>query len=128
MTKVKKPLAFVVALIALNVFVYSDVRHFDFVNWDDQSYLTENPAVQRGLSWSNVGWALRTSHSPYWHPLTWMSHMLDVSLYGMDPGSHHVTSLIIHIASTLLLFAVFRRMTHDVGASAFVAAMFAVHP
>ncbi|HYT73905.1 MAG TPA: tetratricopeptide repeat protein [Vicinamibacterales bacterium] len=123
-----RPLVVAVALIALNFFVYSAVRHFDFVNWDDPSYLTENTNVQSGLSWSNIVWALTTSHSPYWHPLTWMSHMLDVTLYGMNPGPHHVTSLIIHIGSTLLLFAVFRRMTHAAGASAFVAAMFAVHP
>jgi Tfp pilus assembly protein PilF len=125
---VKKRLGIVIALIALNLFVYSDVGHFDFVNWDDQSYLTENTNVQAGLSWSNVRWALTTSHSPYWHPLTWMSHMLDVTLYGMDPGPHHVTSLIIHVASTLLLFFIFQRMTRATGASAFVAAIFAVHP
>ena len=124
----QKRLGIVIALVALNVFVYSDVGHFDFVNWDDQSYLTENPNVQAGLSWSNVRWALTTSHSPYWHPLTWMSHMLDVTLYGMDPGPHHVTSLIIHIASTVLLFLLFQRMTKATGASAFVAAIFAVHP
>jgi protein O-mannosyl-transferase len=125
---VLKRLGIVIALIALNVFVYSDVGHFDFVNWDDQSYLTENANVQAGLSWSNVRWALTTSHSPYWHPLTWMSHMLDVTLYGMDPGPHHVTSVIIHTASTVLLFLVFQRMTKATGASAFVAAIFAVHP
>jgi Tfp pilus assembly protein PilF len=115
-------------LIALNVFVYAQVRHFDFVNWDDQIYLTENPRVQAGLSASNISWALTTAHSPYWHPLTWLSHMLDVTLYGMNPGPHHVTSLIIHIANSLLVFLLLRRMTKATGAPAFVAAVFAVHP
>jgi Flp pilus assembly protein TadD len=117
-----------IGLVALNLFVYWDVQRFDFVNWDDSTYLTENPNVQAGLSASNVWWALTTGHSPYWHPLTWLSHMLDVTLYGMDPGPHHVTNLIIHIASTLLVFLLLRRMTRDTGPSAFVAAMFAVHP
>src|SRR5436190_15921954 len=117
-----------VGLVLLNLFVYWGVQRFDFVNWDDSTYLTENPNVQAGLSPSNVWWALTTTHSPYWHPLTWLSHMLDVTLYGMDPGPHHVTSLIIHIASTLLVFLLLRRMTRDPGPSAFVAALFAVHP
>ena len=81
------------ALVALTLFVYLQVRHFDFVNWDDQQYLTENSNVQAGLSWSNVAWAFTTTHSPYWHPLTWLSHMLDVTLFGMDAGWHHVTNL-----------------------------------
>jgi tetratricopeptide (TPR) repeat protein len=104
------------------------MQRFDFVNWDDPTYLTENANVQAGLSLSNVWWALTTGHSPYWHPLTWLSHMSDVTLYGMDPGMHHVTNLVIHIASTLLLFIVLRRMTKEEGPSAFVAALFAVHP
>jgi Flp pilus assembly protein TadD len=117
-----------VVLVLLNLFVYWGVQRFDFVNWDDPTYLTENTRVQAGLSPSNLWWALTTGHSPYWHPLTWLSHMADVSVYGMDPGPHHVTSLGIHIASTLLLFVLLRRMTHEDGPSAFVAAMFAVHP
>ncbi len=117
-----------IALVVLNLVVYWGVQRFDFVNWDDSTYLTENPNVQAGLSPSNVWWALTTGHSPYWHPLTWLSHMTDVTLYGMDPGMHHVTNLAIHIASTLLLYLLLRRMTADEGPSAFVAALFAVHP
>ena len=115
-------------LAALNLFVYWGVQRFEFVNWDDPTYLTENANVQAGLSASNLWWALTTAHSPYWHPLTWLSHMLDVTLYGMDAGPHHVTNVAIHLASTLLLFALLRRMTNDEGPSAFVAALFAVHP
>jgi tetratricopeptide (TPR) repeat protein len=117
-----------VALIALNLIVYWGVQRFEFVNWDDSTYLTENTNVQAGLSAANVWWALTTGHSPYWHPLTWLSHMLDVTLYGMDPGPHHLTNLIIHIASTVLLFVLLRRMTKEDGPSALVAALFAVHP
>ena len=123
-----RPLVIAAALIALTLVTYAGVQQFDFVNWDDSTYLTENTNVQAGLTWANAWWALTTSHSPYWHPLTWLSHMLDVSLYGMNPGPQHVTSLVIHLASTLLLFAVLRRMTRDTWPSAFVAAVFAVHP
>src|SRR5262249_14122806 len=88
----------------------------------------ENPNVQAGLNWHNVVWALTTTHSPYWHPMTWLSHLLDVTMFGMDAGWHHVTSMMIHLAGTLVLFAVLRRMTHETRKSAFVAAIFAVHP
>lgn len=124
----RRSIAIGLALIALTLVVFLQVRHFDFVNWDDPVYLTENPNVQAGLSWSNVVWALTTTHTPYWHPLTWLSHMLDVTMFGMDTGWHHVTNLVIHIASTLMLFALLRRMTGADGKSAFVAAIFAVHP
>jgi Flp pilus assembly protein TadD len=117
-----------IGLAAITLFVFLPVRRFDFVNWDDPTYLTDNSQVQGGLSWSNVRWALTTTHAPYWHPMTWLSHMLDVTLYGMDPGLHHVTSLVIHLANVLLLFAIVLRMTRSQGLSAFVAAIFAVHP
>ena len=126
--KPDRTIPILLALVVLCVLVYWGVQRFDFVNWDDPTYLTENTHVQAGLSLSNAWWALTTGHSPYWHPLTWLSHMLDVTLYGMDPGPHHVTSLIVHVASTLLLFLLLRRMTRDSGPSAFVAALFAVHP
>ena len=112
----------------LNVCVYASVRHFELVNWDDSTYITENPTVLGGLSWSSVWWALTTGHSPYWHPMTWLSHLLDVTLFGSDAGAYHVTNLVLHTASTVLLFEIFRRMTGALWPSAFVAAMFAVHP
>ena len=117
-----------VALTALNAFVYAQVRTFAFVNWDDQSYITENPNIPAGLTAHSVWWALTTGYSPYWHPMTWLSHLLDVQLYGLDPGPHHVTSLLIHCVTTVLIFILFRRMTAATGRSAFVAAVFAVHP
>lgn len=115
-------------LVALNLAVFAPVRHFGFVEWDDPLYVTENPRVAAGLTWEGVQWALTTGHEFYWHPLTWVSHMLDVELYGLEPGGHHVTSLIIHTATTLLLFGVLRSLTGAAGRSAFVAALFAAHP
>jgi tetratricopeptide (TPR) repeat protein len=98
------------------------------VNWDDPSYITENPMVMGGLSWKAVWWALTTGHTPYWHPMTWLSHLLDITMFGSDTGGYHLTSLLLHAANTALVFEGFRRLTTDVWRSAFVAAMFAVHP
>ena len=116
------------AVAALTLIVYLPARQFDFVNWDDPSYLTGNAHVQQGLTWANVRWAVTTGHTPYWHPLTWLSHMLDVTLFGMDAGAHHVTNLILHLANTLLVFYLLRRMTGAARPALFVAAVFGVHP
>jgi protein O-mannosyl-transferase len=123
-----QPLVVASVLVGLNLFVYASVRHFQLVNWDDSTYVTENPTVLGGLSWSSVWWALTTGHSPYWHPMTWLSHLLDVTLFGTDAGMYHVTNLVLHTANTWLVFELFRRMTGALGRSAFVAAIFAVHP
>jgi tetratricopeptide (TPR) repeat protein len=122
------PAAVWAALVLLNVFVYGAVGNFELVNWDDPTYITENPTVLQGLNWNTAWWAITTGHSPYWHPLTWMSHMLDISLFGSDAGAYHVTNLVLHVANTVLLFELLRRMTGAPGRSAFVAAMFAAHP
>ena len=116
------------ALIVANGIIYAPVRHFPFVNTDDGVYVTANPNVLQGLSWSNVGWALTEARVPYWHPLTFLSHMLDVQLFGTNAGGHHVTSVILHIASTLLLFGLFLEMTGGLWRSAVVAALFGLHP
>jgi tetratricopeptide (TPR) repeat protein len=108
--------------------VYWQVLRSDFVNFDDPIYVTENEYVNTGFSWENVRWAFTTGKVSYWHPLTWFSHMLDCELYGLRPGLHHLTNLIIHIANSLLVFLVFRAMTGAVWRSAFVAAVFALHP
>src|SRR5262249_46377646 len=117
-----------VGLVAANLVVYSPVRQYDFVYFDDQHYVTENPVVAAGLTWRGVVWAFTTGHAANWHPLTWLSHMLDVQLYGMHAGGHHLTNLLFHILNTLLLFFVLRKMTAEWRPSAFVAALFAVHP
>jgi Flp pilus assembly protein TadD len=116
------------ALGLLNLAVFGAVRHFEFTNWDDPTYILENANVLAGLTWETVRWAITTGSSPYWHPVTWLSHLLDVSLFGLDAGAHHLTSLFFHIANTLLVFGLLRRMTRAEGKSAFVAAIFAVHP
>jgi Tfp pilus assembly protein PilF len=104
------------------------VRNHEFVILDDDKYVTENSHVQAGLTREGLVWAFTTTHANFWHPLTWISHMLDCELYGLDPGGHHFTNLLIHIANTLLLFLVLERMTGALWPSAFVAAMFALHP
>ncbi|PYS37658.1 MAG: hypothetical protein DMG14_20515 [Acidobacteria bacterium] len=118
----------VVFLVAINLLAYAPVRHYGFVNIDDPQYLTQNPQVKSGLSWHGVLWAFTTGHQANWHPLTWLSHMLDVQLYGFNAGAHHLTNLLLHIANTLLLFWALFQMTRALGRSAFVAALFAVHP
>jgi tetratricopeptide (TPR) repeat protein len=107
---------------------YHRVLCSDFVNFDDPIYVTENEHVNTGFSLENIRWAFTAGKVSYWHPLTWFSHMLDCELYGLRPGLHHLTNLIIHIANSLLVFLVFSAMTGAVWRSAFVAALFALHP
>ena len=113
-------------LIVLVVFLQG-VKN-DFTNFDDNQYVTENQHVQAGLTWKNLVWAFTTTHAANWHPLTWLSHMLDCQLYGLNPAGHHLTSVLLHSASTVLLFLVLLWMTGARWHSAFVAALFAVHP
>jgi tetratricopeptide (TPR) repeat protein len=108
--------------------VYWQVLSSDFVNFDDTIYVTENEHVKTGFNWDNIKWAFAAGTVAYWHPLTWLSHTLDCQLYGLRPGLHHLTNLIIHIVNSLLLFLVFRQMTGAVWRSALVAALFALHP
>jgi hypothetical protein len=112
-------------LIAL---VYWPVRHFEFTALDDGDYVQNNPQVRAGLAWSSILWAWTTVFASNWHPLTWMSHMLDVELFGLDAGAHHVTSVVLHAINTVLLFAALRRMTGSMWRSGVVAALFGVHP
>jgi tetratricopeptide (TPR) repeat protein len=118
----------VVVLIAINVSVYAPLGHYDFVSYDDPAYVSENPHIAQGLTWPAVKWALTAGYCANWHPLTWISHMLDVQAFGLNPGYHHLTSFLLHMLTTLLLFGVLVRMTGAPGRSAFAAALFAVHP
>ena len=115
-------------IAAVVAVVYAQVRHFEFVFLDDPVYVVENSHVQQGLSWQGVKWAFTTGAAGNWHPVTWLSHMLDVDFHGMNAGGHHVTSVIIHILASVLLFTALYRMTNGIGKSAFVAALFAIHP
>lgn len=115
-------------LILANLIIYAQVWHYDFVNFDDDDYIYLNPKVTAGLTWSGLLWGLTTQHQANWHPLTWLSHMLDAQLYGLNAGGHHATSVLLHIMNSLMLFWLLHRMTTDLHRSAFVAALFAVHP
>jgi tetratricopeptide (TPR) repeat protein len=115
-------------LAGLTLIVYAQARQFQFVNWDDPIYVTENATVLGGLSWHSAWWALTSGDSPYWHPLTWLSHLLDVSLFGLNAGAHHAMSVAFHAANTLLLFWGLRRIMGAAGPSLAIAAIFAVHP
>ena len=115
-------------LVALILLVYEPVRRHEFVNFDDAQYVSGNPMVTAGLSWRGAAWAFTTSHAGNWHPLTWLCHMLDVDLFGLDPGAHHLVNVALHLTNTLLLFGLLLFMTGALGPSAFVAAMFGVHP
>ncbi len=116
------------ALALTTLAVFRQVRSYDFTNYDDPSYVSKNPQVQAGLTRDTITWAFTTGHKSIWHPLTWLSHMLDCQLFGLRAGAHHLTNLLLHIANTLLLFAVLKRMTGALWRSAFVAAVFALHP
>jgi tetratricopeptide (TPR) repeat protein len=117
-----------VVLIAAIVIVYAPVRHYDFVQLDDPKYVSENLNVSHGLTFPGFLWAFTARHGSYWIPLTWLSYMVDVQIAGMNAGALHVTNVLLHIANSLLLFWLLWRMTGGLGRSAFVAALFAVHP
>ena len=117
-----------VLLGGLTLGVFWPVVHCEFTNFDDPYYVTANPNVLGGLTLENIGWAFRTGYYANWHPLTWLSHMADIELFGGHAGGHHLTSLLFHTANTLLLFWVLNLMTGALGRSAMVAALFAVHP
>ncbi len=108
--------------------VYAPVLWFGFVNFDDPEYVAENGWVRRGLTWGGVEWAFTSFHAANWHPLTWLSHMLDCQVFGLWAGGHHVSSVLLHAAAALLLFVALRRMTGAVWRSGMVAALFALHP
>lgn len=115
-------------LILTTSALYVGVTANDFINYDDQTYVFDNKNVSEGLSWQGIHWALITTHSNNWHPLTWLSHMLDCSLFGVRPGWHHLINVLLHMINMLLLFLAFRQMTGDPWRSGFVAALFALHP
>jgi protein O-mannosyl-transferase len=115
------------ALGLITLALYLPSLSHDFLAYDDQEYVTENPHVQAGLTGHSLVWAFGF-HAGNWHPLTWLSHMLDCQLYSLKPAGHHLTNVLLHVASILLLFLVLNRMTGAVWRSAFVAALFAWHP
>jgi len=125
--KLQLPLALVI-IVAVTVAVYWPVLHNGFINFDDDDYVTANMVVRQGVTLKGFIWAFSTFHAANWHPLTWLSHMLDVELYGLNPMGHHATSLLLHTANTILLFGILSRLTGFVGRSMMVALLFAIHP
>jgi tetratricopeptide (TPR) repeat protein len=115
-------------LAAITFAVFGQTLRHEFVNFDDNVYVYNNPAVSHGLTLKGILWAFTHVHSSNWHPLTWVSHMLDCQLYGLNPGGHHLTNVLLHTATAISLFLVLRRMTGFLWRSAFVAAVFAIHP
>lgn len=115
-------------LVAITLAIYAQVWQYDFVTWDDPQYVSENPWVRGGLDWRGFRWAFTVGEAGLWIPLTWLSFMLDIQLFGQGAGGHHLTNVLLHVANSLLLFALLQRMTGGLWKSAFVAALFAVHP
>ncbi|MBJ6727299.1 tetratricopeptide repeat protein [Geomesophilobacter sediminis] len=115
-------------LLIFTVAAYSHIGHDRFVHMDDDSYVVNNPYVNHGLTPAGIVWAFTTVDQANWHPITWLSHMCDVQLFGLAPGAHHFTSVAIHAAASLLLLLLLYRLTGAVWQSAFVAALFALHP
>jgi hypothetical protein len=115
-------------LLLLVILTYLPVRNNVFIFFDDPGYVMGNPHVQSGVTWGNVKWAMTSTVGGNWHPLTWVSHMLDCQWFGLNPRWHHLTSLLLHAVNTVLVFLVLEGMTGAVWQSFFVAAMFGVHP
>ncbi len=128
MAKNKQTLMIYIFLAVATLTVYWQVNSSNFIFFDDPDYVTENNHIQNGITPEGIRWAFTTGHAGNWHPLTWISHMLDVQLFGLQPQWHHLTNLLFHLANTLLLFFVLHRMTNALWKSAFVAALFALHP
>ena len=117
-----------VCLAFLTVAVFWQVTGHEFINYDDGVYITENSQVKDGFTLESIIWAFKTGHAANWHPVTWLSHMLDIEIYGLKPMGHHWTNLQIHIVNSILLFLVLKMMTGALWRSSFVAALFALHP
>ena len=121
-------LSIYLALVLSTVLVFWQVRNFDFVNYDDNEYVYENQHVLNGLTYDGVIRAFTTCDIGYWQPLTWLSLMCDCQLFGPNPGGIHLVNVLLHVANTLLLFALLKKVTGSLWPSAFVAAVFALHP
>ena len=115
-------------LVLLTLAIYYRLAGYDFVNFDDDLYVTANSRVLRGLTLENFMWAFSSIEIGNWHPLTWLSHMTDIQVHGLNPGAHHLTNLIFHVANTVLVLIIFSRMTGHFWQSVCLAALFALHP
>src|SRR5882724_3781515 len=123
-----RPRLIALLLAFITLVAYLPVTRHGFLNYDDDDYVTNNPVVQNGLTFAGVKWAFTTSHASNWHPLTWLSHMMDCELFKLNPGAHHLINVLFHSANAALLFVLLLRLTKKIWPSAFVAALFAWHP
>jgi hypothetical protein len=124
----QKPILLCVLLVLATLLLYGQVAHHQFLTLDDASYVFQNSHVNTGLTPDNVVWAFTSYYSCNWHPVTWLSHMADCQLFGLNPGPQHMASVFLHVANVLLLFLLLQKATGAVWRSFFVAALFAVHP
>jgi hypothetical protein len=116
-------------LVVVVLLLYVPVVHHQFINgWDDDAYITRNIHVTTGFTLANLNWAFTTTRPFYWHPVTWLSHMLDFQLFGLNSGAHHYVNVVLHAANALLLFLLLLRATAARWRSFVAAALFAVHP
>ena len=115
-------------LALITLLAYLPVARNSFINFDDQVYVTENRVVQNGLTWAGIKWAFTTGHASNWHPVTWLSHMTDCELFGLNAGAQHSVNVLFHTANVVLLFLLLLRLTRELWPAAFVAALFAWHP
>jgi protein O-mannosyl-transferase len=127
-TQARQIVVLALILTGATLFVYWPVQHNGFVSYDDILYVVENPEVIKGLTEESIAWSFTTFATGNWHPVTWLSHMLDVECYSLNAGGHHWSSLLWHLANTVLLFVLMQVMTGSTGRSSFVAGLFALHP
>src|SRR5436190_4806400 len=117
-----------ILLVGIVWIVFGQTLQHQFINYDDDQYVYENPRITNGLTLDGIQWALTHVHASNWHPLTTISHMLDCQLYGLQPWGHHLTNVLLHTVAAIFLFLALRRLTGAHGPSPFVAAVFAVLP
>jgi len=123
-----RPRLICLVLVFATLLVYLPVREHRFIGYDDPEYVTDNPIVRAGLTWAGLKWAFAGFHVSNWHPLTWLSHMLDCQLFGVEPGAHHLINVLFHAANSSLVFLLLFRMTGALWPAAIVAGLFAWHP
>lgn len=126
----KNPLLAKIAtgLVLLTFVIFLPVVGCEFINYDDDVFVTNNPKVAAGFTWEGIKWAFTSAEIDYWRPLSWLSHMLDIELFGAMAGGHHLTNLLIHCAAVAMCFFALHRLTREIWPSALVAALFAWHP
>jgi tetratricopeptide (TPR) repeat protein len=127
-TNTRQAILVALALAAITLACYSPLATHPFIAFDDHDYISQNPQVAGGLSWLGFVWAFTQGHAANWHPLTWLSHMLDCQLFGLNAGLHHIVNALLHTLNAVLVFVLFRQMTGAFWRSALVAALFAWHP